>query len=101
MLNEDIINKLHKNHRYLFVKEFVSKKIIKRYYFRANFHEIIGNTLIVKLYNEINTSPPIRDYGLCRTSTPINWIKKILSLEDITCGKCKIPFLKHSQMLCL
>lgn len=91
MLNEDIINKLHTNHRYLFVKEFISKKRIERYYFRANYDKIIGNTLVVKLYKEINTSPPICDSNLSIRTMPINWIKKILSLEDITFGKSKIP----------
>jgi hypothetical protein len=65
--------------RYLFYRE----SPYDEYSFRANFKEIIGETLIV---NSSETEPsPITE-----VSIPVSWITKAESLEEIM-GDSKLP----------
>jgi hypothetical protein len=83
------ISKMHKGQRYLFLKEYVSKDEKIQLYFRANFLEIINDTLIVNIYNEYYNQSFIYDCTLW--SMPKIWIKKALTLEDIIGNKSKLP----------
>ena len=75
---------LRKGQRYLFYQHKPYEKIETS--FRANFvilHET-SKTLI------INTSETER-WANTQVSIPLDWITKIETLEDITCGKTVLP----------
>lgn len=71
------INNLRKGHRYLF---YLQKNSTEKEIFRANFVECISETMVINTSEtEINPNTLV--------SFPLEWINKIETLEDITCGK--------------
>jgi hypothetical protein len=78
------ISNLHNDQRYLFYKQMpTSTEQIK---FRANFIDIIGNTIRVRKYCINN----IMDLGKMVTMPKI-WIVKIETLEEITKSQLHLP----------
>lgn len=90
-MSTQINNNLIENNRYLFTKEYldVNKKKIKLS-FRANFVKTIGNTIILTKLIKDNLKVFTSEKN-CLHSIPIEWISEILTLNDITINKIKLP----------
>ncbi len=79
------MNELREDQRYLFI--YNSNK-----YFRANYHKSISNYLFVNKYYFKTYDKNINLYHKnCIWSIPKNDIKFVLSLNDITYNKLKLP----------